>query len=162
MVSGVLFLDLKKAFDSVDHKILLHKLKLAGLTEASVSWFRSYLNNRYQVTRVNGVLSEEERVEYGVSQGLILGPLLFVIYINYLPLHMNECRVHLYTDGTAISVRAVNVEDLETKQASGSQLMDDKKQVNSEAKKDQLHGLWHITYPVNCKQRSSCNSSQWS
>ncbi len=110
MVSGVLFLDLKKAFDCLNHNILLSKLWGAGLMESSVDWFRSYLVGRTQLTKVNGVLSEERPVQYGVPQGSILGPLLFVMYINDLPQHLGDSRVHLYADDTAIMVTAINLE----------------------------------------------------
>ena len=85
VVSGVLFLDLKKAFDSVSHDILLHKLKYAGLTESSITWFNSYLSNRMQVTKINQSMSSSTPVKFGVPQGSKLGPLLFIIYSKTCP-----------------------------------------------------------------------------
>ncbi len=108
-------LDLKKAFDSVDHKILLTKLKYSGLTEATISWFRSYLSGRTQLTKVNGIKLDTMRVEYGVPQGSILGPLLFVMFINDLPSQVSASRIHLYADDTAITVSASNSSDLENR-----------------------------------------------
>ena len=73
---GVLFLDLSKAFDTVDHSIVRTKLKAFGIKESSISWFLSYLSNRVQCTSVDGVLSNLEHTGSGVPQGSILGPLL--------------------------------------------------------------------------------------
>ena len=72
---GSVFIDLRKAFDTVNHEILCQKL----------SWFQSYLSNRKQFCRVNGIDSKTERIEVGVPQGSCLGPLLFLVYINDLP-----------------------------------------------------------------------------
>ena len=81
MVNGVLFLHLKKAFDTVDHAILLTKLRYYGVETASINWFTSYLENRQQVCYANGITSSIDYVTCGVPQGSILGPLYSFLYI---------------------------------------------------------------------------------
>ena len=84
-VNAVVFLDLKKAFDTVDHKILLTKMNRYGIEGTSLDWFKSYLTNRTQRCSVNGCLSDFTTLKCGVPRGTILGPLLFLIYINDFP-----------------------------------------------------------------------------
>ena len=81
IVVGV-FLDLKKAFDTVDHSILLEKLYTHGLRGNIYKWFKSYLSNRKQFVAYNGKESTKKYVTHGVPQGSVLGPLLFIIYMN--------------------------------------------------------------------------------
>ena len=81
-LTGLVFLDLKKAFDTRDHRVLLNKLTSLGFNKASVKWFNAYLTDRSQSVVVNGSTSEPQPILFGVPQGSLIGPLLFIIYIN--------------------------------------------------------------------------------
>ena len=101
-LTGVVFLDIQKAFDSIDHNILLDKLKFYRISQIDLKWFQSYLTDRYQQCQINGFLSKKGKMISRVPQGSILGLLLFLIYINDLPNCLKSTIPCLYADDTQI------------------------------------------------------------
>ena len=95
-----IFVDLQKAFDTVEHDILLAKLEHYGIRGMANNWFKSYRFDRKQFVSINGHISNQTSVKYGVPQGSVLGPLLFLIYINDLNLAIKFCKVHHLADDT--------------------------------------------------------------
>ena len=109
-ISLLLLLDLSKAFDSVSHQILLSK---CGKVNVDSFWFEDYLKNRMQCVRIGNNLSSTKEINFGVPQGSILGPLLFVIYVNDLPQYMNDALLVQYADDTQILLTG-DISELET------------------------------------------------
>ena len=97
-----IFIDLQKAFDTVNHKILLSKLEHYGIRGCALEWFRSYLSDRKQYVSANGSNSNLLSITCGVPQGSVLGPLLFLIYINDLPNASKKLNFYLFADDTNI------------------------------------------------------------
>ena len=94
------FIDLKKGFDTVDHKILLHKLDHYGFRGVINKWFSSYLQGRTQTTQIDSYISARKDTTCGVPQGSVLGPLPFLIYINDIQECSEKLKFFLFTDDT--------------------------------------------------------------
>ena len=97
-LTGAVFIDLRKAFDTVNHEVLLSKLRGFGVMHREHEWFRNYLHNRTQVVEFQGVSSTAKPISVGVPQAYILGPLFFILYLNDLPSVVVECSVLMYAD----------------------------------------------------------------
>ena len=113
LLTGAVFIDLKKAFDTVPHDGLLNKLFRYGIQDQPLSWFESYLTNRTQSVSIENHLSSAANISSGVPQGSVLRPLLFIIYINYLPLAVGLSSVMLYADDTVIFSAASSIDQLQ-------------------------------------------------
>ena len=98
----MVLLDLSKAFDSLDHGILLTKLQSLGLSHSALEWFRSYLSERSQYVRIGSEVSDLKHIAYGVPQGSILGPALFNIYLNKLPTIPHFGSLESYVDDSKL------------------------------------------------------------
>ena len=110
MMADVVYLDFRKAFDSVPHSKLLSKLRSYGITGTLWRWFDAYLNNRTQYVRINNTLSHSVNVTSGILQGSILGPLLFVLYINDLSNCLSSTLPFIYADDTKC-IKAISTID---------------------------------------------------
>ena len=111
---GMLLIDLQKAFDTVNHNILLYKLTAMGFKSNVLNWMSSYLSVREQSVNVNGVLSRSQTITCGVPQGSILGPLLFLLYVNDMQAAV-KCKLLLYADDSALLVSGKDISSIESK-----------------------------------------------
>ena len=100
--TALILLDFSRAFDTLNHEILLNILKYIGLSENAVEMFRNYLSNREQKVRLDNIMSEAVALKTGVPQGSILGPLLFTIYTSHLINCLKYCQIHLYADDSQL------------------------------------------------------------
>lgn len=111
--ADVLYLDMSKAFDKVDHQILLRKLKAFGIEGKVHQWLTAFLQNREQIVMVDGLKSNSEKVLSGVPQGTVLGPLLFILYINDIVKVIRNSYIMIFADDSKL-IKAINsLEDRE-------------------------------------------------
>lgn len=109
--ADTLYLDLSKAFDKVNHQILIHKLEQMKITGKILNWIRSFLTNRKQIVVVNGHKSTSAKVESGVPQGTVLGPALFIIYMNNVTEYLRNIIIQLFADDSKITTAIANLSD---------------------------------------------------
>ena len=117
-LTGMVFIDFKKAFDLVNHNVLLEKLKIYQFDKHTINWFTSYLSNRSQKVQIGTSISKSEIISAGVPQGSILGPLVFLLFINDLPLILNHTKSDLFADDLSLSISAPNKTDIQIKYAN--------------------------------------------
>ena len=106
------FIDLSKAFDTINHEVLLQKLKWYGIKGKPLDWFESYLSGRRQYVEFNGVTSETLPNTTGVPQGSVLGPLLFLLYVNDLPCSSETVKMVLFADDSNLLLKGKRPEDI--------------------------------------------------
>ena len=147
-LTWALFIDLKKAFDTVPHDDLICKLRRFGLEEYSLAWMASYLTNRSQAVCVGDELSSPMPVLSGVPQGSILGPVLFTLYINDLPSCIQFSNIMMYADDTVFYLSSSSTSEIELKLnldlANSSQWLHYNKLVtSSQHEEDGIHDVRH-------------------
>lgn len=111
----VLFLDLRRAFETIDRDIMLTKLNNLGIDGTVLKWFQNYLEGRKQMVVCDNIVSTESDIDYGVPQGSVLGPMLFILYINDIRKVLKHCKLKLFADDMAMSIEGNSEQDIREK-----------------------------------------------
>ena len=156
--TGMVLIDLQKAFDTIDHKILLQKLKCVGLSGSAISWIKSYLTNRITFVEIEGSQSLEKDFKCGVPQGSILDPLLFLIYINDM-CQATNCDLLLYADDSCLTVTHKDIKVIEDTLNSNLSslcdwLVDNKLSIHLGKTESILFGTRHLPSKANKHEAS--------
>ena len=112
-LTGAVFVDFSKGFDTFDHEKLLSKLQALGIHGIELKWFTDYLSDHVQSVHYQNVLSDPNPIVSGVPQGSILGPLLFVLFVNEMPSVVSRCNVMMYADDTVMIFSSNSAEEIE-------------------------------------------------
>ena len=145
--TDMLFLDFSKAFDSVNHALLLHKLELLGFSGELLAWFKDYLNERRQRVVLDNCSSDWINVTSGVPQGSILGPLLFLLYINDMPACVRSSTVAMFADDAKCFKQVINRQDCDNLQIDIDNLYE-------------WSVVWRLKFnPIKCKVMSFTRSA---
>ena len=136
------YIDAMKAFDTVNHQILLKKIEYFGIIGNNAKWIKNYLHDRKQCTYAKSVLSNEEIITCGVPQGSVCGPLLFLLYINDISKVLKKCKVSLYADDTVLYLSGKNLDEVVTI------IQDDLVLLSNWCSKNRL--------TINCKKTKYC------
>ncbi len=150
------YLDFAKAFDKMDHGLLLRKLELYGITGKYLEWVKNFLEDRTQVVFLNNFYSYSTTVQSGVPQGSVLGPLLFLIFINDLPQSVHNSNLHIlsFADDTKISSKISNVNDKSTLQCCLNNLLNWSISNNMELNSKKFEFIAHKLFPDSPNQKA--------
>ena len=155
LLVGAIMMDLSKAFDCVDHSILVRKLRVYGVNGGELRWFQDYLHGRKQRVRISSAYSTWSDIRRGIPQGSILGPLLFNLYVQDLPEAVRECKSMQYADDTTLSLVRKNAKDLEHGLTEGAEKVAEwvrKNKLTLNVKKTQLLLLGRKRREANLNQ----------
>ena len=111
-VVRIVFLDFQRAFETINRELLLLKMEKMGIGGYVLKWFQEYLCDRVQCTKYNNSVSSEKNTQFGVPQGTVLGPKLFIMYINDIVLHVKRCQIQLFADDTLFFSVGENVKSV--------------------------------------------------
>ena len=139
-INLLLFIDFKKAFDMVDPKLLIYKLLNYGFSNNAIGLLNNYFDNRQQITKLDNYYSSIVNILLGVPQGSVLGPLLFIIFINDLPNDLIDTLTRLFADDTSLIFHGLDLDSVISSYKAGL------KQLNEWCKHNRLYINWSKTY----------------